>query len=154
MHVAERTQWFRPGHLYTLFLSGLIGCGPEVDVVPLSGAEQELMYVALAYSDAHSRLGHPPKNAEELKPFLQTFGDPDNLLVSPNDQEPYTIVWGADPTRGGPGEYMGMFPILAYETKGTGGQRAVTDIRGRPLTVPEEDLSKLTYLRGQKPRAN
>jgi hypothetical protein len=47
-----------------------------------------------------------------------------------------------------------MFPILAYERKGTGGQRALTDIRGRPLTVPEGDFPKLTFVGRHKPSLN
>jgi hypothetical protein len=131
-------------------LAAIAGCGEEVHVVPLTAAEQELTYVALAYTDAHERLGRGPKDADELKPYLKPFGDPEDLLVSPNDGEPYVVVWKANPV-GGPGEYMGMFPILAYEQKGTGGKRAVTDVRGRPLTVPEEDMEKLKFLRGHKP---
>src|SRR5262249_28352707 len=111
-------------------------------------------FIALAFGDAHSRLGRSPKNAEDLKPFLKEFGNPEELLVSPNDGQPYVVVWGANPTRGGPTDYQGMFPILAYERKGAGGKRAVTDIRGRPLTVPEADLSKLTFAGGHKPSAN
>jgi hypothetical protein len=60
------------------------------------------------------------------------------------------IVWRANPT-GGPTEYMGMFPILAYEKQGKGNKRAVTDVRGRPMMVPEEDIEKLRFLRGHKP---
>jgi hypothetical protein len=47
-----------------------------------------------------------------------------------------------------------MFPILAYERKGVGGKRAITDIRGRPMTVPEKDLAKLTFVGGHKPSAD
>jgi hypothetical protein len=47
-----------------------------------------------------------------------------------------------------------MFPIIAYERKGAGGQRAVTDIRGRPITVPDEDFPKLTFVGGHKPSAD
>jgi hypothetical protein len=137
-----------------VLLASLTGCGSSgVKVVPLSDSEKKLTHVALAYLDAHSRLGHAPKNAEELKPFLKVFGDPDDLLISPNDGQPYVVVWGANPA-GGPTEYKGMFPILAYEQKGTGGKRAVTDIRGRPLTVPEEDFQKLTFVGRHKPAAN
>jgi hypothetical protein len=136
-----------------LVLAGLAGCGSGEDVVALSDAEQALTYIALAYGDAHSQLGRGPKNAEELKPFLKPFGNPDELLVSPNDGQPYVIAWGANPG-GGPTEYKQMFPILAYERKGSRGRRALTDVRGRPMTVPEEDFSKLTFAGGHKPSEN
>lgn len=142
-------RWFVLG--LTLLLAGLAGCGSGPKVIPFSQSEKTLSSIALAYMEAHSRLGHGPKNAEELKPFLKDFGNPDELLVSPNDGQPYVIVWGVDPTRGGPTEYQGMWQILAYERKGTGGARAITDIRGRPMRVPEEDIPKLTFAGRHKP---
>jgi len=129
----------------------LNGCASETDVVSFSGAEQELTSIAMAYGDAHSKLGRGPKDAEELKPFLKTFGDPDDLLMSPNDSQPYVVVWGLDPSRGGPTSYKQMFPILAYEATGSRGKRAVTDVRGRPMMVPSEDFLKLTFAGRHKP---
>jgi len=131
-------------------LAGCGGCGTQVHVIPLTPAEKELTAIAMAYNDAVSELGRPPKSAEELKPFLKRFGDPEDLLVSPNDGQPYVVVWGANPV-GGPTEYRGMFPILAYERQGASGKLAVTDIRGRPLTIPAEDLSKLKFVGRHRP---
>jgi hypothetical protein len=146
---AVRRQWLGPG--LALLVLGLNGCGSGPDVVPFSDAEEELTSIAMAYGDAHSKLGRGPKNAEELKPFLKTFGDPDDLLFSPNDSQPYVVVWGLDPSRGGPTSYNQMFPILAYEAVGSGGKRAVTDIRGRPMMVPNGDFSKLTFAGRHQP---
>jgi hypothetical protein len=136
-----------------LLAASLIGCSSssDVKVVPFSKAEQDLSKIAMAYSDAQSDLGRPPKNAEEIKPFLKGFGNPEAMLTSPNDGQLYVVVWGANTTQGGPTEYKGMFPILAYERKGAGGRRAVTDIRGRPMSIPDEDFPKLTFVRGHKP---
>jgi hypothetical protein len=108
----------------------------------------------MAYIDATEKLGHPPKNVEELKPYLKEFGNPEELLISPNDGEPYVVVWGVDTSRGGPTEYQGMWQIIAYEKKGTGGKRAVTDVRGRPLTVPEADFQQLKFVGRHTPSAN
>src|SRR5262249_12620766 len=108
-----------------------------------------LSKIAMAYSDAYSDLERGPKDAHELKRFLKQHGDPDELLISPNDKQPYVVIWGANPNGGGPTEYKGMFPILAYEKTGVGGRRAVTDIRGRPLTVPNEDFERLKMVRGR-----
>jgi hypothetical protein len=145
----HRLCWLLVG---PVLLAGLAGCGSsDPKVVPLTASEQKLTHVALAYREAHSRLHHGPKDADELKPFLKEFGDPEELLVSPNDGEPYVVVWGVDPTRGGPTPYQGMWPILAYERKGTGGKRAITDIRGVPKTVPAEDFPKLTFVGRHKP---
>ena len=76
------------------------------------------------------------------------------MLISPNDGEPYVIVWGVDTARGGPTDYQGMWGIIAYERKGAGGKRAVVDVRGRPLTIPEPDFTKLTFVGGHKPSGN
>jgi len=154
--IALSLRWLRRCLAIGILLAlvfGLAGCGTGPNVIPLSKAEKALTNIALAYGEAHARLGHGPKNAEELKPFLKEFGNPDELLVSPNDGEPFVVIWGANP-RGGPTEYKQMFPILAYENKGRGGKRALTDIRGRPLTIPSEDFSKLTFVGGYKPAAN
>jgi|SRR5262245_7414674 len=134
-----------------LLLVSLSACGSGPDVVRFSNAEQELTFVAMAYGDAHAKLGRGPKNSDELKPFLKTFGDPDDLLISPNDGQPYVVVWGLDPSRGGPTDYKQMFPILAYETTGSRGKRAVTDVRGRPMMIPQGDFSKLTFAGRHKP---
>jgi hypothetical protein len=149
-----RTMGRRTGACCALgLLLAAAGCRPETDVVALTQAEQELTYIAVAYSEAHSQLGRGPKDAEELKPFLKDFGDPDDLLISPNDEQPYVVVWGANPG-GGPTPYQQMFPILAYEQKGVRGKRAITDVRGRPLTIPEADLPKLTFVGRHRPSTN
>jgi hypothetical protein len=150
MHTRASVRDLVSRSLLLLLLILVTGCGGP-DVLPLSPVEKQLSQVAMAYGDAHGQLGRGPKNAEELKPFLKRFGDPDELLVSPNDGEPLVVIWEADPSRGGPTEYKGMFPILAYEKTGKGGKRAITDIRGRPMTIPEGDFSKLTFVRGRKP---
>ena len=51
----------------------------------------------------------------------------------------------------GPIDYKGMWQIIAYEKKGASGQRAVTDVRGRPMTVPENDFQNLKFVGGHKP---
>jgi hypothetical protein len=138
-----------------LLLAGLTGCfSSEPYVVPMTDSEKNLTNIVVAYTDALEELHRPPKNAEELKPFLKKYGDPDQLLTSPNDHEPYVVIWGVNPTRGGPTEYQQMWPVLAYERKGSGGKRAIVDIRGHPMLVPEEDMSKLTFAGGHKPPLN
>src|SRR5262249_36269957 len=123
-----------------LLLAGQTGCGSGAKVLSLTNCELTLAHVAIAYTQADSRLGHPPKSAAELKPYLKEFGNPDELLISPNDGQPFVIIWGVDTTRGGPTDYKGMWAILAYEQKGASGKRTVADTRGRPLTIPAEDF--------------
>jgi hypothetical protein len=137
-----------------MLLAVLGGCNSGPNVIPLSSSEQRLVFIVMAYRDAHEKLGRGPKNDEELKPYLREHGDPGDLLVSPDDGQPYVVVWGVDPAAGGPTEYRGMWRILAYERKGKGGKRAVIDTRGIPLTVPEGDFSKLKFVGRHKPDAN
>jgi hypothetical protein len=137
-----------------ILLAGLSGCGSGTDVVQFSQAEKNLGFIAMAYSDFHSKHGRGPKDAEELKPFLKVFGNAEELLVSPNDGQAFVVVWGADPTRGGPTLPLNLFPILAYERKGKGGKRAIGDIRGHTMLIPEEDLAKLTFVGQHRPSAN
>jgi hypothetical protein len=140
-----------------VLLTGLTGCsgcgggGAQPYVVPLSDSEKRLRDIVLGYMEAHEKLGRGPKGPEELKPHLTQFGNPDELLVSPDDGQPYVIVWGVDPSRGGPTEYQGMWQIIAYEKKGAGGKRAVVDIRGRPLTVPDGEFSQLKFAGRHRP---
>ena len=135
-------------------LTGCGGCGSSGPIIlPQSDAEKNLTNIVLAYLDAQEEIHHNPKNAEEIKPFLKRFGDPNQILVSPTDGEPYVVVWGAG-LQGGPTPYHQMFPIIAYEKKGSGGKRAIVDVRGRTMTVPNEDFTQLTFVGGHKPAAN
>jgi hypothetical protein len=135
-----------------VLLVGPSGCGSsDPKIIVLTKPEQHLTWIAMAYREAYDRLGRGPKNADELKPYLKEFGDPEELLISPNDRQPYVVVWNVNPNQGGPTLYEGMWQIIAYELKGSGGKRAVTDIRGRPMTVPDEDFSKLTFVGRHKP---
>ena len=149
-------NWWRRAPGLAWLLACLVGCsgGPQnPHVVKLTKSEENLKFIAMAFTDASEQEGKPPKNLEALTPFLKGFGNPEELLVSPDDQLPYVIIWGARPT-GGPTAYKGMFPILAYEAQGAGGRRAITDIRARPMTVPNEDFSKLTFIGRHKPADN
>src|SRR5262249_40141670 len=71
----NQTRIVRPGGrlLVGLLLLYLTGCGADTNVVPLSDAEKKLSKVAMAYAEAFTKLGHGPKDAEELKPFLKDF---------------------------------------------------------------------------------
>ena len=139
---------------FALLIAVAVGCGEKVHVVPQTSCEKTLTTLVMAYMEANSRLNHPPKNSDELRPFIKEFGDPDTLLVSPNDGEPFVIVWGVDTGGGGPSPYPGLWSVLAYEKKGKGNTRVVADTRGFSRTIPQEDFTKLTFARRHKPEAN
>jgi hypothetical protein len=115
--------------------------------VGLPREQQNLSRIATAYLDAEARLGRPPKDVEELKPFLKDLGNPDDMLSSPNDGLPYAIVWGTNVKE----SRSGGFPILAYEQKGKDGQRLVVDSRMMPWAVSEEGFARLRLPPGHRP---
>jgi hypothetical protein len=80
---------------------------------------QRLHRIGLAINDATARLGHPPADVGDLWPFLQENGDPDQLIVSPDDGQRYVILWGVDVRTVDPEA------VLAYERLGSGGMRYV-----------------------------
>jgi hypothetical protein len=134
-----------------LVLFAAAGCGnPQPVVTPLPKAEQDLCSIAQAYREAFERTNRAPESFDELRPYLTSFGNPDDMRVSPNDGQPYVVMWGADPTKGGGGPVKGMWSIIAHEEKGKNGQRAVADIRGLAATVTDEEFAKLRFIAAAK----
>ena len=133
-------------------LTGCSGCGHGSGpvVTPLPKAEQDLCSIAQAYREAFERTNKAPESFEELRPFLVSFGNPDDMRVSPNDGQPYVVMWGADPTRGGGGPVKGMWSIVAHEQTGKDGRRAVADMRGLAATVTDEEFARLRFISAKK----
>ena len=93
-----------------------------------------LARIQVAYSQATRELKRPPANLAELRPRLQQFGDPDAILRSPRDGQPYGIVWKVDLRNVRPEAP----PVLAYEQQGAGGKRYVLTALGiLPMTDEE-----------------
>lgn len=133
-------------------LAMAIGCGGSSDpvVTPIPKAEQDLCSIAQAYREAFEQKNKAPESFDDLRPYLTSFGNPDDMRVSPNDGQPYVVLWGCDPTKGGGGPVKGMWSIVAHEQVGAGGQRAVADMRGLATTVTEEEFSRLRFIGGKK----
>jgi hypothetical protein len=129
---------------FTLLAAGgvlLAGCSTKPVVAGSSKDRQNLIFIAQAYIDAaEGKLGRPPKDVEELTPFLRDMGNPAEILVSPNDGLPYRILWGVKP---------GRSPI-ACEQQGKDGRRLVVDARLMPWTVSDEEFARLRLPAGQK----
>jgi hypothetical protein len=115
------------------------GCGKSGDTGPVKDTEH-LTAIRKAYLAATKRLGHRPKNLEELKPSLAAEGNPDELLVSPNDNLPYVIVFGADPRK----------HVIAYEQKGANGLRMAVDQNLLPRRLSPEEFETLSFPPGHK----
>jgi hypothetical protein len=104
----------------------LAGCSGSPKYTVPSGAEKEpIEYVGMAYQEATTALKRGPANVEEIKPYLKQYGDPDQLLISPNDGQPYHINWGLVPKR--LTRDMSQLRLLAYEEAGKDGKRSVLD---------------------------
>lgn len=82
-------------------------------------SDERLHKIGLAIDAATANLGRPPSNLDELRPFLEEQGDPDRLVVSPIDGQPYVLLWGIDVRS------AGTDTVLAYERFGAGGRRFV-----------------------------
>jgi hypothetical protein len=140
-----------------VLLAGLTGCGGSSDVVvtPQPKAEKDLCLIAQAYSGVFEETGKAPQSFEELRKFITTLGhNPDDVRVSPNDGQPYVVIWGGDPTRGGGVNPKGLWHIVAHEQTGTGGMRAVADMRGLAATVTDEEFAQLKFIGKRKSRNN
>jgi hypothetical protein len=120
---------------------GLPGCSREPVVVGSPKEFQNVIFIAQAYLDAAESKQGPPKNVDELLPYLKPLGNPDEVLVSPNDGLPYAIVWGAKP---------GRYPI-AYEQKGKDGKRICVDARMMPWWATDEQFARMRFPPDHKP---
>src|SRR5215211_4459125 len=78
-------------------------------------AGERLHKIGLAINDATARLGRPPANLDELRPFLEEQGDPHALVVSPIDGQPFVLFWGVDVRA------AAYDTVLGYEQTGSGG---------------------------------
>lgn len=127
------------------------GCTPsQVEVKQLDPTVERLSKLTQAYSMAMAKLNRPPRDANELTPFLKDQGNPAELLKSADDQEDFVVHWGVDyrklPPRG-PDE----MPVLAYEKTGKGGKRYVLRYPTMITRMSAEELSKAYFPPGQKP---
>jgi hypothetical protein len=95
------------------------GCGER----PIANLEdtRRLGAIQYAYQEAIRNLRRPPRGLEEIKPHLATIGDPEVLLVSPRDGQPYVIVWNID-VENAPTDPP---TIYAFEKVGAEGKRYV-----------------------------
>lgn len=122
----------------------LAGCSstPPVQVEN----SENLNKVAQAYREATQKLRHPPKNEAELRPFLEKHGDPDALLRSPNDGQPFVIIWGTDPNA----ERTLKPGVIGYEKQGTHGRRFVFTAMG-VMVMGDDDFEEANFPKGHKP---
>jgi hypothetical protein len=126
------------------------GCfgGPVKTELPKPDANLNL--IANAYTDAVQPNGNGPADLEQLKKAIANItrvvgGNPDEVLVSPNDGLPYVIVYNAK-LRGGDAP-----SVIAYERKGKDGKRQVVDLRRLPYYVTDDEFKKFKFPASHKP---
>lgn len=138
----------RSSVISALGLVWLVGCGPRVIVRETSdhGGDQ-LVTLSRVYTAAQRSLGRPPRGVDDLKAVAKEFGDLDQLLKSPNDGQPYAIVWGVD-LANAPNPTM----IVAHEKLGAGGVRYVMTPTGI-MKVTDQEFARATFPPGYTPPA-
>jgi hypothetical protein len=102
---------------------------------------EAIVHVGFAYRDASNVLKRGAASVEEIRPYLKKYGDPDQLLVSPNDGQPYHIVWGVvpgRPTAGAPAQRL-----LAYEESGKGGKRYALDCMMKVYHLTDAEFTRM-----------
>jgi hypothetical protein len=142
--------------------TALAGCSPSAtrQPAPLTPVEENLKHIGEAYRDASVKLQRAPANIEEIKPYLTKYGDPDTFLRSPNDGQPYQIVWGiivlhySPGAKGQPAGPLGPggmpYMVLAYEQTGAQGKRYVLDAMLKVKTMSDEEFAKVDFPPGHQ----
>jgi hypothetical protein len=131
--------------MMTFVASFAFGCGTRENQTALPPVIENLRAVRDGYFEARRALDRPPRSKEELVPYLKKFGDPSQLLRSPDDGEEFVIVYGTDPLATDSLTY-----VWAYERFGSGGSRWI--IRERHVQrVPNEKLATFPFPPGHKP---
>jgi hypothetical protein len=102
---------------------------------------ENLSKIERAFDNATAKLGHPPANVEQLKPFLQEFGDAEQILRSPRDGEPYVIIYGVDIRK----PFEMPPPIWAHEKSGANGKRYVLTVMGS-RSMTDEEFAKAKFV--------
>lgn len=138
-----------PLSLMSICVVVLLGCAkPPEPEKPTPFAQLEK--VGQAYERAQQILQRPPKNLDEIKEFVKELGNPDDILRSPNDHEPYQIIWGVDVTAEQPDG--SPKPIIAYEKNGQNGKRFILRAGNVAEEVPDADFIKVLQEGKQRPR--
>jgi hypothetical protein len=122
------------------------GCGSRKADAPLAADDltpeaQAILHVGEAYREAYAATNKPPAGINDLKPYLAKFGEPDKVLVSPSDGQPYEITWGVVP--GHPPRSPKVSPFLVCEKSGKDGKRYVLDFTFKVRRLTGGQFEKL-----------
>ena len=134
-----------------LALVGGIGCTPSQVVVQaqLDPSHENLMRIGSAYSRFNTKYRKAPANVADLLPFLKEFGNPEQLLRSPKDGEPYIICWRVDLQV--PQPWVQSTGVLAYEKHGAAGKHYVLTTMRSVVLMTDEELRQASFPPGHRP---
>jgi hypothetical protein len=139
---------FRIRVAWLLGMLGLAGCGGQSVEQPPNPTEDRLLKIGDAYLKAAGRLKRPPRTFEEIKPGLEGAVAAD-FLRSPNDGEPFAIIWGVNYNTLPPGG-SDPFTVAAYEKNGVGGKRYVLRFPKSVVSLTDEEFRKAVFPPGHK----
>jgi hypothetical protein len=134
-----------------LVLLGAAGCGGAGRSNTAEEAST-LKPLAKFYGDyTNQHQGNAPPNEQVFKAFLQepqnanllkiefNITEVDKILISPRDNKPYTVYYGAMSPNQGPGGA----PVVAYEKVGVEGRRFVASALGAVVELDETAFRRM-----------
>ena len=132
---------------------GGAGCSCSSIVVvdkPLEPAQERLAKIYMAYVRFSTEQKRPPRNAEELKPFLAEMGNADDILRSPRDGQPFVVCWGVNV--GASASWAKSMPVVIYEKQGVDGRRYVLTAPFRKVEVlSDQEFRQASFPPGYSP---
>jgi hypothetical protein len=111
-------------------------------------AAANLRKIVQAYDVAEYKLRRAPRNEEELKRFLGeagATGDPEKLMRSPRDGQPYVVLYGT------PLDPDGRATVLAHEKDGAEGKRYVITLSRDVKLLADDEFARAEFAGGRKP---
>ena len=134
--------------LASLAALAIVGCSGHSPAPGVDPSERNLRLIWTAWFVSKKAPQQAPKQWEDLARYIDD-DDPNSVRTSPNDHQPYVIVWEAGPPnlQNAPTDPSGKvsvspFPIFAYEQTGRDGKRFVINVLGQVSTMTEEQLKK------------
>ena len=127
----------------------LPGCQAKSDMFEEEPIKANLRQINKTYWTHLGYHGTPPK-PEDLRNDVEglhalDMGRPaDEAMVSPRDNQPFVIIYGADDT-------TPKNAILAYEQQGAGGTRWVVTMDQDIKELTDDEFKKATFAKGHKP---
>jgi hypothetical protein len=132
-------------------LLAVSGCSGHVKHEERDTSQENLTKIYQAYSMAVQTTKRPPQSEEDMRALLkQGGGDPDVLLRSPRDGQPYVIIWGVRLDALDIASTEESPVVLAHEQTGVSGKRYVLRVEGSNELLTEDQFAKARFPKGQK----